>query len=470
MKGYVSLLKGGKIKKNKNKNSLFLLKKPQEENKFYTNEFDDLLPKFQHIKNIENKVKDSKKVIKLIKRTSRIIKPCEDYEELFFYFLKIPQKIDLLRLNSIESKTKEKDDINTYESEFEEDDFIKESNNIDIKKIFYKRIYLGLIEKDKQYYENYYFPKAIFKIIYKKSRLKQKEILEDSIKYGINYDAILNTYEKVYTNKLKKKNWDVDPITAYKNYMEIYNKNDISIQNKEMEKKKVNIFDNIEMINKFNKDIVVKTFNKGCGKTLIFNGKLLNVYVVDYLRNNNENYMISINSPVQKKKEIIYDKKKLLPKLKQCFSLERNNFSNKYRHTEVNNHRSRINIKQNLINLKTNIKNDKELILNNKKENNGYINTICSSFNNKRKQINKRNLNSFNDIHKRNEELKMNKYFFSPDFSNHIDCNKNNYKYISHEEEEPPNLFLKRIKNNTQSDKNKKNKYFFNFIKFSYYK
>ena len=252
--------------------------------------------------------------------------------------------------------------------------------------------------------------------------------------------------------------------------MEIYNKNDISIQNKEMEKKKVNIFDNIEMINKFNKDIVVKTFNKGCGKTLIFNGKLLNVYVVDYLRNNNENYMISINSPVQKKKEIIYDKKKLLPKLKQCFSLERNNFSNKYRHTEVNNQRSKINIKQNLINLKTNIKNDKELILNNKKENNGYLNTICSSFNNKRKQINKRNLNSFNDIHKRNEELKMNKYFFSPDFSNHIDYNKNNYKYISHEEEEPPNLFLKRIKNNTQLDKNKKNKYFFNLIKFSYYK
>ena len=166
------------------------------------------------------------------------------------------QIIDLLRLNSIESKTKEKDDINTYESEFEEDDFIKESNNIDIKKIFYKRIYLGLIEKDKQYYENYYFPKAIFKIIYKKSRLKQKEILEDSIKYGINYDTILNTYEKVYTTKLKKKNWDVDPITAYKNYMEIYNKNDISIQNKEMEKKKVNIFDNIEMINKFNKDII----------------------------------------------------------------------------------------------------------------------------------------------------------------------------------------------------------------------
>ena len=88
-----------------------------------------------------------------------------------------------------EEEENKKEDINAYESE-SEDDFNKIINNIDINKIFYKRIYHGLTENDKQLWENFYFPKAIYKIIYKKSRLKQKEILTYCVKYGMKYDWI----------------------------------------------------------------------------------------------------------------------------------------------------------------------------------------------------------------------------------------------------------------------------------------
>ena len=173
MKGYTSLLKGIKFKKNKKLNSLFLLKKPQEEKENELNENDNLLPNLingKNIDNIKNKIKEPKKVLKLFKRKSKMSRIYDDYEDLFFYLLNIPQKIEIFEVScSLRTKMKEKNEtkkenINTYESESEED-FHKEFNNIDINKIFYKKIYLELGGDDKQFWENFYFPKAIYKII-----------------------------------------------------------------------------------------------------------------------------------------------------------------------------------------------------------------------------------------------------------------------------------------------------------------
>ena len=243
MKGYISLLKGVKFKKHKNINSLFLLKKPQEEKENELNDNDiNMLPKIINGKKIDikNVIKEPKKALKLFKRKSKVSKIYDDYEDLFFYLLKIPQRLELFEVNcSIRSKMKEeeenkKEDINAYESE-SEDDFNKIINNIDINKIFYKRIYYGLTEKDKQLWENFNFPKAIYKIIYKKSKLKQKEILTYCVKYGMKYDSVINSYEKLYTSKTKKRNWDLDPISAYNNYLEIFNQDENLMKSEQLE-------------------------------------------------------------------------------------------------------------------------------------------------------------------------------------------------------------------------------------------
>lgn len=456
MKGYTSLLKGIKFKKNKKLNSLFLIKKPQEEKENELNENDNLLPNLingKNIDNIKNKIKEPKKVLKLFKRKSKMSRVYDDYEDLFFYLLKSPQRLEIFEVNcSLRTKMKEKNEtkkenINAYESE-SEDDFNKEFNNIDINKIFYKKIYLGLVGDDRQFWENFYFPKAIYKIIYKKSRLKQKEILSYCVKYEMKYDSVINSYEKKYTNKTKKRNWDLDPISAYNNYMEILNKEENIMKSKELEKNKNKINNYVFEKIISNKDIVVKTNNKGNGKTLIFDGKLLDVYVDDYFRNNYEKYIISINSPTQSKKEIFYDSKDLLPKLKQSFSFERNNFLKKNKRNVIINQKCNIIMKSHLNMTIENKKNRKDFYFNDIKKNKENIFTV-SSINNSI-QKNKRN---------------NNKLFHSPDFSN----NKNyqNTDSFFNGYEDSSNLILGKIMNKNKIKNDKRN--IFNILKFSYY-
>ena len=265
---------------------------------------------------------------------------------------------------------------------------------------------------------------------------------------NIKYDKVVNSYEKIYTIKTQKKNWDLEPITAYNNYIEIYLKNEELVKNKEIEQnaneKKENLY-HYENYDKFNKDIVVKTNNKGKGKTLIFDGKLLSVYVDDYLRKNNDNYIISINSPKQKKKEIIYDAKDLLPSLKQSFSFEKNNFLNRNRYNGIMTQKSNKDIiKQKLF-----------------KKENVFIRDLIF---NKKEQINKKNKRKNNDINKTNYE-EFNKLSFSPeslvnfDSSNPLSTNENT-----------THLILRKIINKTKLVKNTKNKKnLFGAIKFTYY-
>ena len=458
MKGYISLLKGIKFRKNKKLNSLFLLKKPQEEkDNELNNNSDNLLPQLingkniENIKNIKNMVKEPKKVLKLLKRKTKTSRIFDDYEDLFFYLLKIPEKLELFEVNcSIRTKMKEKEDNkkeenNVYESE-SEDDFNKVINDIDINKIFYKRIYYGLIEKDKKFWENFYFPKAIYKIVYKKSRLKQKEILEYCDKYEMKYDSVINSYEKLYTTKTQKRNWDLDPISAYNNYLEIFNKDKNLVKSGELDN---NLNNNNNLYEyekiKLNKDIVIKTNNKGNGKTLIFDGKLLDVYVDDYFRDNYEKYIISINSPRQNKKEIIYDSRDFFPKLKQSFSFEKN-ITKKNKLNSLINQKSTKNMKTRLINMKiNNKKNKRRLFLNDKEKNKENIFTI--------------NFNSNIQKNQRN----TNKLFFSPDFSNNNNYQKTDVFFNNNEES--PNLIFGKLMNKHKRAKRN----LFNMFKFSYY-
>ena len=460
MKGYVSLLKGAKFNKKNKFKSLFLIHKPEEEKENEDLENENILPNITSNKSIKNIINEPKKVIKLFKRKSRMTRVFEDYEDLFFYLLKEPNKIEIFEVNAFKNKIKKKNEKksikDTYESE-SEDDFNKESNNIDINKIFYKNIYLGLAQGEKHYWENFYFPKAIYRIIYQKSRNKQKEILNFCIKYGINYDKVISSYEKIYANKIQKKNWQLDPLTAYNNFMEIYHKDENLIQNKDLDKnlneKKDNLF-HFENYDKFDNDnvIVVKTNNKGKGKTLIFDGKLLNVYVDDYLRKNND-HMISINSPTQKKKEIVYSAKELLPEIKPSFSFEKNHLLKRNKFNETNKHNyDKKNSKNNLMGK------EKE------KENEIRYNSML----NKHKQKNKRNKKHYKEINKTNEQLNENKETFPHESTHPIKtCDINmplNIKVKSSD------LILKKIRKKYLAENDKKyNNNFFNMLKFSYY-
>ena len=243
----------------------------------------------------------------------------------------------------------------------------------------------------------------------------------------------------------------MDPISAYNNYMEILNQEENIMKSKELEnnKNKINNYEYEKIIS--NKDIVVKTNNKGNGKTLIFDGKLLDVYVDDYFRNNYGKYIISINSPTQSKKEIFYDSKDLLPKLKQSFSFERNNFLKKNKHNlKIFNQKSNIIMKTHLNMTIENKKNKKDLYFNDMKKSKENIFTVSS-------------INNSIQKNKRNHY----KLFLSPDIINNKNYQKTDTFFNGYEDSS--NLILEKITNNNKNKIKKAKKYIFNMLKFSYY-
>ena len=190
----------------------------------------------------------------------------------------------------------------------------KEIENININE-FYKKIYLGFVN-NKIEWNNFSFTKPIFRIIYQKSRKKQKDIVKYSIKYNKNYELVINAYEKIYTNVLFKHNWELTPLIAYNNYYKLFLKE--YLQSKENN----NIFNDL---NHEPADIVIKTDNNRQGKTLLYIGKLFNVYIDDLKKNNNiddkSNNIISMNyqtsdSYKKSRKEIIYNYKDLIKRNK----------------------------------------------------------------------------------------------------------------------------------------------------------
>ena len=372
MKGYISILKGAKLAKNaKNKNfkSLFMLKKEIKEEK-ESNNNDGVVNNINYKpKNLKNVIKEPKQMIKLLKRQSRMTtKIYSDYEELFFHFLKNnPKMIDFEIFtinNKINQKADDKKEIDNFEDESDMD-FNKENKKIDINKIFYSSIYLGLTKKNQIYWSNFLFPKGIFKIFYKKSKTKQKEILDYSIKYNIEYNILINSYEKKYTIKTKKFNYNLDPETAYINYLEINNKSDEILKKEEIKDKAEIMSLSYNYINRDN--IVIKTNNNGKGKILIFCGNKTNIYIDDYSKNslyNENNTMPIYSNSNENNKEIIYKSRDLLPKIKQSFSFDKTKYLKNKNNFKSNNNNSKNNI------LLTNCINNTEINLYNRNKSN----------------------------------------------------------------------------------------------------
>ena len=166
------------------------------------------------------------------------------------------------------------------------------------------------------------------------------------------------------------------------------------------------------------------------------------------MRKNNDR-AISINSPTQKKKEIVYDAKDLLPDLKPNYSFEKNKLLKRSKFNEY--------MQQSYI--KKNSKNNL----------NGKENSIkFNSFTIKHKPKNKRNKKNNNEINKTNEQLNTNKISLKQDSIHPLytcDSSKPLYPKMFSSD-----LILSKLKKKSLGNKDKKyKKFFFGMLKFSYY-
>ena len=203
----------------------------------------------------------------------------DDYEDLFYFFLLHIGKIEYFE--NILKKHKER----------------KINNNH-----YFLNIYDSLTG-EKTHWNNYYFPKYLYILFYLKSRNLLKEIIKYSISKGKQIMDVINSYNKNYTSQLKIKNWRLKPAEAYLNYEKIN-------QNKKSEIEKSNK-NTLSKITNFT-DFVIKTDNRGKGKTLIFLGKTINIYIDDLDKYQNKNQGLSMATEASEfntkvKNEIVYN-------------------------------------------------------------------------------------------------------------------------------------------------------------------
>ena len=350
----------------------------------------------------------------------------EDYEELFFYFLTQTQGIEYFE-KQIETRKEKK--IN--------------------KKFAFNYLY-DLFTDEKIKWQHFLFPEPAYIILYIKSRKILKEILQYSIYSGKKINDIINTYNKKYTLNKKVKNWLLKPREAFKNYENIILKEKNETEN--ISKGNNPYFKNVNYT-----DFVVKTDNNGKGKTLIFLGKAINIYIDDLDKNKDKGKGISMaieESEFNKKvkNEIIYTFDDIILKTKKR-NMTINNNKN-----ELNKLKSK-NINKNYFsNFQTNLnnKNNKFLSLDKKDKNktNYFIKKPFINNNNIFNNYNKNcKLPSIIKIEKQKTNITDRKMikdinYENKDYSNNIN-NKNDY--INFHSIFPINKKIKRPKKSVNS-------------------
>ena len=419
MINYKSLLKG-RIFKNKKIKSSFLIEDRKES--------------FQTPNNTLLKREESNRLKRLGSTTVKIISKkssekinldninnddenqflSEDYEDLFFYFL--------LQIQGIEY----------FEKQIE----VKKEKKIN-KKYVFNYLY-EIFNEEKIKWQHFLFTEPAYIILYIKSRKLLKEIFQYSIYSGKKINDIINVYNKKYTINKKVKNWRLKPQEAYKNYDNI-------IMQKKNETENINKGNNPYFKNANYTDFVIKTDNNGKGKTLIFLGKAINIYIDDIDKNEGKDKGISMaieESEFNKKikNEIIYTFDDIILKTKKrnmsinSNKNELNKLKNNNKYLE-NNYFT--NFKANLANINIDNKN-KFLSLDKKEKNktNYFIkkpiinNNIFNNYNKNCKlpsiikiekaQVNKANITD----RKVFKDLKYEKKDYS---NNNINNNKNDY-------------------------------------------
>ena len=292
---YKSLLKG-EFFKNKNIKSSFLIEDKKNNNLLLNNlrRNDNKRLKLYNSSIKDNNKKSSKNInfdnYKKIDNDKSFTSG--DYEDLFFSFLLETEGIDIFE-KQLELKKDKKIRIN--------------------KKYIFNYIYQVFTEEKKRW-NNFLFTETVYQILYIKSRKVIKEIIQYSVYSGAKIKDIINSYDKKYTCKRKVKNWSLRPQEAYKNY------ENIKLKAKLEKEKNNNVGNYFKTVN--NTDFVVKTDNFGNGKTLIFLGKAINIYIddLDKFHKNDKGISMAVEESEFNKKiknEIVYTYDDIILKTKK---------------------------------------------------------------------------------------------------------------------------------------------------------
>ena len=292
---YKSLLKG-EFFKNKNIKSSFLIEDKKNNNLLLNNlrRNDNKRLKLYNSSIKDNSKKSSKNInfdnYKKIDNDKSFTSG--DYEDLFFSFLLETEGIDIFE-KQLELKKDKKIRIN--------------------KKYIFNYIYQVFTEEKKRW-NNFLFTETVYQILYIKSRKVIKEIIQYSVYSGAKIKDIINSYDKKYTCKRKVKNWSLRPQEAFKNY------ENIKLKAKLEKEKNNNVGNYFKTVN--NTDFVVKTDNFGNGKTLIFLGKAINIYIddLDKFHKNDKGISMAVEESEFNKKiknEIVYTYDDIILKTKK---------------------------------------------------------------------------------------------------------------------------------------------------------
>ena len=292
---YKSLLKG-EFFKNKNIKSSFLIEDKKNNNLLLNNlrRNDNKRLKIYNSSIKDNSKKSSKNInfdnYKKIDNDKSFTSG--DYEDLFFSFLLETEGIDIFE-KQLELKKDKKIRIN--------------------KKYIFNYIYQVFTEEKKRW-NNFLFTESVYQILYIKSRKVIKEIIQYSVYSGAKIKDIINSYDKKYTCKRKVKNWSLRPQEAFKNY------ENIKLKAKLEKEKNNNVGNYFKTVN--NTDFVVKTDNFGNGKTLIFLGKAINIYIddLDKFHKNDKGISMAVEESEFNKKiknEIVYTYDDIILKTKK---------------------------------------------------------------------------------------------------------------------------------------------------------
>ena len=294
-------------------NSLFLIKKPEIETEIQTEQHDPIV---ESVAQTESRPTSRRTIIKSnrkltlrknntlsMKRKNTRNANSTDPDALFSYFLHIHSKIEEFEI---------KNDNNSKNFLINSKEFNKCKDKININSIFYN-IYLKYSSEDKKEWNNFTFIKPLYKYLYPKSKILQKQIVKFCIINNLKYNDVLNSYDKQYTCNLAKHNWFLYPRQAYDNYYKLYLK-ESNHKDEEKIKTEYNYLGDIVG------DVVVKLNNNGLGKTLIYNGKLFNVYIDDiHSKKNNGIKMVSMNvqdsESNKTRKEVVYTENDLINEL-----------------------------------------------------------------------------------------------------------------------------------------------------------
>ena len=249
---YTSLLKGRAFKNKNQIKSSFLIEDKKDNCHLSKNESKKLATsiKYKHLKSgeIHNLEKHSNNKLDIDNNDEFL---SEDYEDLFFYILYELEKIPFFE-KIIENKR----------------------DNTNINNMFSFNYLFQLFSGEKKEWNNFLFYEPVYKILYIRSRKLQKEIIQYSLASNKKVEDIINSYNKQYTSIKKVKNWCLSPQEAYKNFENISSKETMKNENVS------NVYNPYSKSVNYT-DFVVKTDNNGKGKTLIFLGKAINIYIDD---------------------------------------------------------------------------------------------------------------------------------------------------------------------------------------------